>query len=77
MSDPDQLGYEQSEDPTEPVTEGDGTVLGAMRGMGVGTQDPNIVGDVGPTDVPPGPDDDPSIVPEGQSVGADEVPPTT
>ena len=27
-----------------------------MRGTGVGTEDPNIVGDAGPTDVPPGKD---------------------
>ncbi len=26
------------------------------RHLGVGTEDPNIVGDVGPTDVPPGAD---------------------
>lgn len=30
--------------------------LDAMREMPVGTNDPNIVGDVGPTDVPPGTD---------------------
>lgn len=28
------------------------------RGSGVGTEDPNIVGDAGPTDVPPGRDPD-------------------
>jgi hypothetical protein len=28
----------------------------ALRHMPVGTNDPNIVGDVGPTDVPPGTD---------------------
>ncbi len=31
-------------------------LLDRMRGMGVGTEDPNIVGDAGPTDVPPGHD---------------------
>ena len=35
------------------------TVIDRMRGTGVGTEDPNIVGDVGPTDVPPGRDPDP------------------
>ena len=37
----------------EPVED---DVLDRMRGMGVGTEDPNIVGDVGPTDIPPGAD---------------------
>jgi hypothetical protein len=37
----------------EPV---DDDLLDKMRGMGVGTEDPNIVGDAGPTDVPPGAD---------------------
>jgi hypothetical protein len=27
-----------------------------MRHSGVGVEDPNIVGDVGPTDIPPGTD---------------------
>ena len=27
-----------------------------VRGMGVGTEDPNIIGDAGPTDIPPGSD---------------------
>ena len=31
-------------------------VLDRMRGTGVGVEDPNIVGDVGPTDIPPGAD---------------------
>jgi hypothetical protein len=33
------------------------------RGTGVGTEDPNIVGDAGPTDVPPGKDPDPEWPP--------------
>ena len=37
----------------EPV---DDDLLDRMRHMGVGTEDPNIVGDVGPTDIPPGAD---------------------
>ena len=32
------------------------SLLDRLRGSGVGVEDPNIVGDVGPTDVPPGPD---------------------
>ena len=35
-------------------------VLDRFRGTGVGVEDPNIVGEGGPTDVPPGPDPDPS-----------------
>ncbi len=34
---------------------GDG-LLDRLRGTGVGVEDPNIVGDVGPTDIPPGRD---------------------
>ena len=33
-------------------------LLDKFRGTGVGVEDPNIVGDVGPTDVPPGSDPD-------------------
>ena len=38
--------------------EDSGGLLDDLRGAGVGTEDPNIVGDVGPTDIPPGPEDD-------------------
>jgi hypothetical protein len=34
------------------------TMVERMRGTGVGTEDPNIIGDAGPTDVPPGRDPD-------------------
>jgi hypothetical protein len=41
-----------------------GGLLDKMRGTGVGVEDPNIVGDVGPTDVAPGADpDDPPAAP--------------
>ena len=33
-------------------------IVDRMRGTGVGTEDPNIIGDAGPTDVPPGRDPD-------------------
>jgi peptide/nickel transport system ATP-binding protein len=39
------------------------TAIERMRGTGVGTEDPNIVGDAGPTDVPPGRDPDPQWPP--------------
>lgn len=38
-------------------------VIERARGTGVGTEDPNIVGDVGPTDVPPATDPDPEWPP--------------
>lgn len=39
-------------------------LVDAARGSGVGTEDPNIVGDAGPTDVPPGKDpDEPTVIP--------------
>jgi hypothetical protein len=42
----------------------DDSALDRMRDAPVGTNDPNIVGDVGPTDIPPGmdpPDIDPPL----------------
>ena len=37
------------------------TILDKMRDTGVGVEDPNIVGDVGPVDVAPGSDGEPLI----------------
>lgn len=34
------------------------SLIDRLRGSGVGVEDPNIVGDVGPTDIPPGRDPD-------------------
>ena len=62
-------------DPTQPDVhvddaEGAGDItekqrlLDRFRGTGVGVEDPNIVGDVGPTDVPPGQDPDSPEVPQ-------------
>lgn len=50
-----------------PPPEDDG-VLDRLRNMPVGTLDPNIIGDAGPLDVPPGsdrpdPDPDPDVDP--------------
>ncbi len=39
-------------------TEDEPSMLDRLRGTGVGVEDPNIVGDVGPTDIPPGRDPD-------------------
>lgn len=46
---------------------GDG-LLDRLRGTGVGVEDPNIVGDAGPTDVAPGRD------PDGGLLAADPEP---
>lgn len=47
--DEDALVDESDENPDEGI-------LDRMREMPVGTLDPNIIGDAGPTDVPPGSD---------------------
>ena len=44
-------------EPAPPPVE-DENVLDKLREMPVGTNDPNIVGDAGPTDIPPGADPD-------------------
>ena len=47
-------------EPADPdlETDDDPSLLDRLRGTGVGVEDPNIVGDVGPTDIPPGRDPD-------------------
>jgi hypothetical protein len=55
---------------SEPVEPDD--VLDKMRDTGVGTEDPNIVGDAGPTDIPPGRDPDGGLVVDDPE-GADEA----
>lgn len=47
------------DDGTEQESE---SVLDALRASPVGTNDPNIVGDVGPLDIPPGQDPDGVVV---------------
>ncbi len=57
MADPDDeldLDLPEADD-----TEEEG-FLDRLRGGGVGTEDPMIVGDAGPTDIPPGTDGDTS-----------------
>ena len=46
----------------EPEEHEDESLIDRMRDTGVGVEDPNIVGDVGPVDVAPGSDGDPLIV---------------
>ncbi|HVF13761.1 MAG TPA: hypothetical protein VM942_04130 [Acidimicrobiales bacterium] len=45
-------------DPDPADTDDDNSLIDRLRGTGVGVEDPNIVGDVGPTDIPPGRDSD-------------------
>lgn len=46
-------------DADEEVDEGrEASFLDKLRGSGVGTEDENVVGNVGPTDIPPGMDGD-------------------
>ena len=40
------------------VDDGEESFLDKLRGSGVGTEDENVVGNVGPTDIPPGMDGD-------------------
>lgn len=47
-----------SEDLPDEDLQHDEGLTDRMRHTGVGVEDPNIVGDVGPTDVPPGMDPD-------------------
>ena len=56
------------EDEMDVTSDDDESALDKMRDTGVGTEDPNIVGDVGPTDIPPGRDPDGGLIvddPEG------------
>lgn len=53
-------------EPEEEPTEGR-SLLDRLRGTGVGVEDENIVGDVGPTDVPPGKDPDTIDTPTEES----------
>ena len=57
----DALSDDEPQPEAEPDAGGDG-FLEKLRGSGVGTEDPMIVGDSGPTDIPPGPDGTPLLV---------------
>jgi len=56
---PDVAGEPAAGEPDEGEHDG---LLDRMRGTGVGVEDPNIVGDAGPTDVAPGRDPDGGLV---------------
>jgi hypothetical protein len=57
----------------EPVQEVH-SLLDRLRGTGVGTEDPNIVGDAGPLDVAPG--EDPPLVPLTEELPPEEETPS-
>lgn len=60
MTDADPQDLPADEADAEDDLEQKQSLLDRFRGTGVGVEDPNIVGDAGPTDVPPGQDPDPS-----------------
>ena len=53
--DEDDLASDEAGEEVEPE---EGGFLDKLRGSGVGTEDENVVGNVGPTDIPPGMDGD-------------------
>ena len=55
MTDAPQLPPEDDSEEHDALEEKQ-SLLDRFRGTGVGVEDPNIVGDTGPTDVPPGQD---------------------
>jgi len=55
--------------------DGGESLIDRLRGTGVGVEDPNIVGDVGPTDVAPGAD--PDRDPDSDGLFADPPVPLT
>jgi hypothetical protein len=54
MLDPE--AEEVAQDDADQPESGEEGFLDKLRDTSVGTEDPNIVGDVGPTDIPPGRD---------------------
>ena len=54
MPDDDEMLLPDEDVPPMDEETGDEDFLDRLRGTAVGTEDPNIVGDVGPTDIPPG-----------------------
>ena len=58
MSDPTAPPPDPDEATLETPIEEKQRLLDRFRGTGVGVEDPNIVGDAGPSDVPPGADPD-------------------
>ena len=63
---------EALEEPIEDQTQEEG-FLDKLRGAAVGSEDPNIVGEAGPTDIPPGTDGDGLLVTTDEPVDHLEV----
>ena len=53
---PPEEPFEGEDVPDEELAEHEDGLADRVRHLGIGVEDPNIVGDVGPTDVPPGAD---------------------
>ena len=70
MSEDDQ---DLGQDGAELGEAGEETLLDKLRGAGLGTEDPTIVGDAGPTDIPPGADGEPLLVTTDEPVDHLEV----
>jgi hypothetical protein len=64
----------QTTDPPEEAAAQHPSILERLRGGGVGTEDPNIVGDAGPTDVAPG--QDPPLPPLDHELPPEEETPS-
>ncbi len=64
----------QTDDPNGEPPEHERSLLERLRGSGVGTEDPNIVGDAGPTDVAPG--HDPDLLPLTEELPPEEETPS-
>ena len=55
-------GYARAMDERDDLTTNGDSILDRLRDSPVGVNDPTIVGDAGPTDVPPGSDGDALVV---------------
>ena len=69
MAEPEQEILEDD----DPALDEEESFLDKLRGGGVGTEDPTIVGDVGPTDIPPGTDGESPLVTTDEPVDHLEV----
>jgi hypothetical protein len=63
-----------TDDPTAEPPEHDHSLISRLRGTGVGMEDPNIIGDAGPTDVAPG--QDPPLPPLTEELPPEEETPS-
>lgn len=73
MPEDDEAMTEVEPQPEAEPDAGEEGFLDKLRGSGVGTEDPMIVGEAGPTDIPPGPDGGPLLVTTDEPVDHLEV----